>query len=298
MVRAKSRLDVSLLLDRLKQEKLYKLEMERQKDIESKKEQEAELSERLEGSLDETDTKEEKSIICEICSERFESGLELLRHYARSHLANKMKDKFSHLTNKLNCKLCKEAFEEETDLFVHIGADHKKINLIMKENGLKPVEIKETAKSQNAAAVMIDELKNSETETDTLEALEMKLQEVKKQMSDSCEENLLVHSMAEINDLAECQSDSEEEIKVAKKEDKKTSRGKRKKKRGRPRKEEPESLPLRRSSRHKSGSDIAASKVVDVTKETNQRERKEARPSCHKCGQWEMMNTNRVYPCR
>ena len=301
-VKATSRHDVSELLNTLKHEKFYKLELERRKDLEAKKEQEAELSERLEESLDETETREENSTFsCEICTDAFDSGLDLLRHYARSHLTNKMKDKFSHLTDKQMCKLCKESFDDETELFVHIGADHSKINLIMKENGLNPVTIEEKGAAEGQAssvAMKTDDLVNSGPDDKTLEALEKKLEEVKKQMSDSCEENLLVHSMAEFKDLAECRSDSEEDVKVGKKAVKKTSRG-RKKKRGRPKKEEAEAPPqLRRSSRRKSGSDVTTSKVVDVTKESNLKERKEARPSCHKCGQWELSSNNRVYPCR
>lgn len=296
-----SRQDVSDLLNTLKQEKFYKLELERRKDIDAKKEQEAELSERVEGSLNEVEAKTENSTFtCEICSATLDSGLELLRHYAKSHLANKMKDKFSHLTDKQMCKLCKESFDDDSELFGHIGADHLKINLIMKENGLNPVIIEEKDEKSQASSLVStnDDLKKSEPDDNALEALEKKLEEVKKQMSDSCDENLLVHSMAEFKDLAECRSDSEEDVKVGNKAEKKIPRG-RKKKRGRPKKKEAEETPLlRRSTRCKSGSDVQPSKVVDVTKESNLRERKEARPSCHKCGQWELTSNNRVYPCR
>ena len=169
----------------------------------------------------------------------------------------------------------------------------------MKENGLNPVIINETEEAKAKSQVQIEDSKKPETDEKTLEALEKKLEEVKKQMSDSSEENLLVHSMAEFKDLAECRSDSEEDIKDAKKKERKSFRG-RKKKRGRPKKvEEMLVEPLRRSSRCKSGLDApSTSKVVDVTNESNLRERKEARPSCHKCGQWELTSNNRVYPCR
>ena len=299
-VKGKSRQDVSELLNILKQETFYKLELERRKEIESKKEHEAELSQRLESGMDEIETTAIKStFVCEICSETFDSGLELMRHYARSHLLNKLKERFSHLTDKLMCKLCKKSFEDETELFVHIGADHLKLNLIMKENGLNPVIINETEEAKAHSQVQIEDSKKPETDEKTLEALEKKLEEVKKQMSDSSEENLLVHSMAEFKDLAECRSDSEEDIKDAKKKERKSFRG-RKKKRGRHKKvEEVQVEPLRRSSRCKSGLDApSTSKVVDVTNESNLRERKEARPSCHKCGQWELTSNNRVYPCR
>ena len=56
--------------------------------------------------------------------------------------------------------------------------------------------------------------------------------------------------------------------------------------------------PPRRSSRHKSVSEEKTSRVVDVVKFSNLRQRKEVRPSCHKCGQWEVESHNRVYPCR
>ena len=296
-VKGKSRQDVFELLNILKQDTFYKLEIERRKEIESKKEQDVELSQRLESGKDEIETTSIKStFICEICSETFKSGLELMRHYARSHLLNKLKERFIHLTDKLLCKLCKKSFEDETELFVHIGADHLKLNLIMKENGLNPVIINET-EATGYSQEHIEDIKKPETDEKTLEALEKKLEQVKKQMSDSSEENLLVHSMAEFKDLAECRSDSEEDIKVGKKKERKSSKG-RQKKRGRPKKEQEEVEPLRRSSRCKSVLDLNTSKVVVVTNESNLRERKEARPSCHKCGQWELTSNNRVYPCR
>ena len=272
--------------------------MERRNDIERKKEQEAELLERLGESFDENEKKTENPTFnCEICSENCVSGLDLLRHYARTHLANKMKDKFSHLTDRGVCKLCKESIDDDNELFAHIGADHLKLNLIMKDNGLNPVLIEES-KVKSEARMKTDDFKDEEISNGkTLEALQKKLGEVKKQMSDSCEENLLVHSIAEFKDLAECKSDTEEDPKLDPKEKNKQS-SRKKKKRGRPKKVTEKVQPPRRSSRHKSVSEERTSKVVDVAKYSNLRQRKEVRPSCHKCGQWEVESNNRVYPCR
>ena len=127
-------------------------------------------------------------------------------------------------------------------------------------------------------------------------------------MSNSVESNLQVYTMADIKDIAEglSQSDNEDEgggKKVSSTRKSKSKKSKKRKGKSKSpeiaRKSPRQDAPLRRSSRHVPGTlkpDLP--KIVDVSKESKVKERQESRLSCHKCGQWEMETNNRVYPCK
>ena len=306
------------LFQKLSQNKMYKIELERRKMLELKKQEEQDLKdqiknlEEVEKSLPAVNEINENNFKCEVCSEDFDFGVDLMKHYAKTHLACKMKEKFGHLVSGDICKVCKESIDDEAEMFVHIAVMHDKLNLILKENGLKMIEpTKSKGTTETKESKVSSRVESIEDDSSkTLEALEQKLKDVQKQMSNSVESNLQVYTMADIKDIAEglSQSDDEDFETVTKKSFTKKGKSKKSKKRkGRTKKSEsPEivrksprsDVSLRRSSRHVPGTlKTDSPKIVDV-KDSNVKERQESRLSCHKCGQWEMESNNRVYPCK
>ena len=93
--------------------------------------------------------------ICEVCMLEMESKLNLMEHYSNSHMAFNLKEKFEHLVDNGQCKICKFEEEEEHLLFIHIGTLHEKVNVVLKENGLKPVgdKIAEDKEKTNQADI-------------------------------------------------------------------------------------------------------------------------------------------------
>lgn len=296
------------LLKLLNENKLYKQYQHRKKMMEVKKQEEIELKEQIANLEAENigktaeDFEPNTCFSCEVCSEEYNDGLDLLKHYARTHLACKMREKFSHLVDKSTCKLCKTDIENEAEMYVHIATDHDKINTVLKENGLKTIEMKVDHPKPASVTPNNEKDRDCENNQPTLKDLEEKLKAVQKQMSDSVQANIEIHTMADIADIAagfDDHEDTNENVPVKeKKRDKK-----KKKKRGRPKKETWSSSPpaekLRRSSRRSShvSEHVQSSKVTDVTRDSKVKERVETRVSCVRCGQWEMEPSNKVVTC-
>ena len=286
------------LYEKLSQNKMYKLELERRKMLEVKKQEEQDLKDQIK-SLEELEKSEPVinetlSYKCEVCSEDFELGVDLQKHYARTHLACKMKEKFGHLTSEGTCKVCKESIDDEEEMNVHIAVVHDKINLVLKENGLKMIEPdkdNKTPEKKYSSEISTKSEVNEEVSSKTLKALEQKLKDVQRQMSNSVESNLQVYTLADIKDIAEGLSQSDNEDGGKKISSSRKSKGKKSKKRkGKSkspdieRKSPRHDVPLRRSSRHVPGTlkpDLP--KIVDVSKDSKVKERQESRLSCHKC---------------
>ena len=107
------------------------LEEEKKRQIQMLKEKENPTKE-LEYNLD---------YVCEICDDTSYHGTKvaMLEHYSRYHMEPDLRELFSHLVNEGLCDLCKFANTNETEIFVHIGTFHEKVNLLLKEKGLKQV---------------------------------------------------------------------------------------------------------------------------------------------------------------
>ena len=310
---AGDRLEFESLIENLQQNKLYRLELERRKMLEAKKQEELDLLDQIkkleekEKNQSEVDTEDDEVLKCEVCSEEFGAGPALMSHYAATHLAEKMKEKFSHLVDKLVCKLCKEPLDEDTK-FVHIAVTHNKINGVLMENDLKPIGAVKSASEEtnpvNQESATSNEGKIDDTKT--LQLLEKKLKDVQKQMSNSDNANLQVYALADIKDIAEDHlelnddgnEESNSEVVCPKHKTSKKSKAKKKNEKWSVNKKDAEVKASRRSTRSRSNKDMLLGKIVDVTKESKVKERLESRMSCYKCGKWEVESSNRVYPCK
>ena len=295
---AGDRLEFESLIENLQQNKLYRLELERRKMLEAKKQEELDLLDQIkkleerEKNQSEVDTEDDEVIKCEVCSEEFGAGPALMSHYAATHLAEKMKEKFSHLVDKLVCKLCKEPLDEDTK-FVHIAVTHNKINGVLMENDLKPIgAVKSASEETNQEPAKPHEVKIDDTKT--LELLEKKLKDVQKQMSNSDNANLQVYALADIKDIAEDHLELNDDDDEESKSDVEGPKHKSKKSKGKKAKVKAS----RRSTRSSVNKDVLPGKIVDVTKESKVKERLESRMSCYKCGKWEVDSSNRVFPCK
>ena len=211
---------------------------------------------------------------CSVCPEEFTSASQLQAHYARTHLACQMKEKFSHLAKGSQCKLCKEVLAEESEVFVHLAVRHDKINFILRENNLPTVDRDRVKGSEEAEREEERDPHSppnkSHDETD-LEALEKKIREVQGQMSSSVKANLEVYALADMKDLEEGKiSEDVKDVEVVEKSEKKRKR----KGRGRPRKE----------------SEIKSRSVDETVAPVTEKEmtvgRRDSRQSCRRCGGW------------
>jgi len=135
---ARSRGDVVRLMRKLKEDTLYKREVEviKAQDEQSSildliVDMEYEQEEKVE--LFNTDYK------CEVCAIQMSSKLTLMEHYSGDHMKSSLRNKFADLNEEGICKICKFDAEEEDLLWVHIGTLHEKVNVVLKENGFKQV---------------------------------------------------------------------------------------------------------------------------------------------------------------
>ena len=199
---AQTRQEVVGLVDRLKEEKLYKKEMERQKSLVEKKEAENNIADAIEvlekeNAMEQESTPEEESavnFVCEVCSQNFDCRTKLMGHHSSSHMAIHLRSKFSHLVDKLQCKVCKFEAKDESDIWIHIGTDHDKVNSVLKENGLKTIEdvsvqekpnenMPPPADNQGTLQKIID------GEEEVIKKLEDKIDQLKSQMSEDSGNN-------------------------------------------------------------------------------------------------------------
>ena len=144
---AQTREEVVSLLERLKEDKLYKKELERQKSLAEKKEAENNIADAIEvmekeniSEAEGTTTEESSNFLCEVCNQNLECRSKLMAHHSSTHMAVHLRTKFAHLVDKLQCKVCKFEAKDETEIWVHVGADHDKVNSVLKENGLRTIE--------------------------------------------------------------------------------------------------------------------------------------------------------------
>ena len=155
---AQTKPQLQQILQNLKEEKLYKQEVER---ILKEKEEEKNRNDvDLWENLKETSEKVEARLSgysCQICSLVTKTRFQLMEHYSSLHLLRQLKDKFPHLVEGNVCKFCKfdaihddnksenekddsetnqndEPTEDENEdlIWIHIGAIHEKINIILR----------------------------------------------------------------------------------------------------------------------------------------------------------------------
>ena len=192
---AQDRAEVVSLVERLKEDKLYKKEIERLKTLKAKKESENDIVDAIEMMAtsivgENSAEKEAVSFCCEVCSQTFWSREELMGHHSLGHMFMHLQTKFSHLVDKTQCKICKFEAGKESLIWVHIGTDHDKVNSVLKENGLKPIE--EMSVQERPCSSMLKPADNQGTlkqiiddEEEVIRKLEMKITQVKYQMENS-----------------------------------------------------------------------------------------------------------------
>jgi len=82
---------------------------------------------------------------CEICSQDVGKYSKLMPHY-HGHLAGTVRKRYSSLMNlsdgSIQCRLCSHVAKSEMTLVAHISMKHKKLNEILVERGIKPVQRK------------------------------------------------------------------------------------------------------------------------------------------------------------
>ena len=135
---AKTRGDLVRLMKRLKEDAMYKREVE---DKKAQDEQSSilDLIVDMETEQEEMVEKFNTDYKCEVCSVQMNSKLTLMEHYSGDHMKSSLKNKFGHLNEYGICSICKFDAEEEDLLWVHIGTLHEKVNIVLKENGFKQV---------------------------------------------------------------------------------------------------------------------------------------------------------------
>ena len=198
---AQTRQELVSLVDRLKEEKLYKKEMERQKSIVEKKQAENNIGDAIEvmekeSAMEQDSTPEDEMVnfSCEVCAQNFECRSNLMAHHSSTHMAMHLRSKFSHLVDTLRCKVCKFEAKDENGIWVHIGADHDKVNSVLKENGLKTIEEVTVQEKPNENMPppadnqgILQKLTDSEEEV--IKKLEDKIDQLKSQMSEDSGNN-------------------------------------------------------------------------------------------------------------
>ena len=177
--------------------------MERLKTAKEKQDAQSEIVDAIEIMAKEIEKdisieKESVCYSCEVCSQNFGSRGDLMGHHSFGHMNMHLKTKFPHLVDKTQCKLCKFDAGEENLIWVHIGTVHDKVNSVLKENGLKPIEevsVQDMQCSpQSEPADNQGTIKNiTDSEDDVLRKIEMKINQLKQQMGDeSVDENSTV----------------------------------------------------------------------------------------------------------
>eukprot|EP00092_Neocalanus_flemingeri_P039113 GFUD01042575.1.p1 GENE.GFUD01042575.1~~GFUD01042575.1.p1 ORF type:complete len:623 (-),score=129.86 GFUD01042575.1:60-1928(-) len=94
--------------------------------------------------------------ICLICNKKSRNLSFLWQHYCKSHFMKQLRTDCDQFVNsrELKCEICTEVMENKQDLYMHIGINHEKLNLILRKNGLNPLEsiLKETSTMEEKVA--------------------------------------------------------------------------------------------------------------------------------------------------
>ena len=278
-----SRDGLRTLIDKLKSNLLYRKEVVR------RREREHQRSDVLTSSTPECEDTEAADLYkCEVCPYEADSGAELQTHYARTHLAVKLREKFAHLARGSECKLCKQVLSDETEALVHIATSHDKINMILKENDLSTISVNQQSEKEDAGKEE-NCMERENQDEGNLEALELKIKQVQGQMSSSVRANLEVYALADMKDMEDGKVMTTEDVSVSA-PGQNTQKMKKKKgrRRGRASEKSESKSNLRRSHRKAS--------MVKVGEEV--KERRESRMSCQQCGQFCVEeDSNLVFPC-
>jgi len=199
-----NRFELVSLLDKLKDEKLYKQEAEKLQLLHADVQDQNAIVDSIKKMEKELELKSlglNTDYKCEICMIEFGTKTVLMEHYSGGHMAVRLKEKFKHLVENGQCKICKFKSEEENLLWIHIGTFHEKVNSVLKENKLNPIG--ETVKNCNdektnpEISINVRDTPNIQTEDSAaLKKLEKKIEELKYQMSEDETENQLMSDMS------------------------------------------------------------------------------------------------------
>lgn len=210
-----NRVELVSLLDKLKDEKLYKQEVEKLKVLEADVQDQnavvhsiAEMEKEQEVKLDGFNTEYR----CEVCKLEFGTKVELMEHYSGGHMLFKLKEKFRHLVENGKCKICKFEAENEKLIWIHIGASHEKVNSVLKESKLKPIGDSVKNCNEEKTNPEIREIPKPKVDSTTLKEdnaiinkLEKKIEELQYEMIDGDQ------PMAELTAAPKVQNNQESE---------------------------------------------------------------------------------------
>ena len=77
---------------------------------------------------------------CQICNHSFDATSLILQHVVAKHFFSEIKENATDLYQGTNCLICDKGFSTEVYLVLHIGVKHKKVNDVLLQKGLKPVD--------------------------------------------------------------------------------------------------------------------------------------------------------------
>merc|ERR1719318_1590380 len=116
---------------------------------------------------------------CEVCKKSLDSEKPLLQHLVNSHFHKEVREKFVNLHEGSKCLICDKDIKK-SGMTIHIGSTHRKVNEILLEKGLKPVQITKGS----TAPILKQEIKDED------ELSDQQIKHVSKQYSSISEEVL------------------------------------------------------------------------------------------------------------
>jgi len=194
-----NRVELVSLLDKLKDEKLYKQELEKLKIHEADVQDQNAVIDVIAEMEKEQEVKTQgfnTEYTCEVCKLKFESKVAVMEHYSGGHMSFKLKEKFRHLVENGKCKMCKFEAANEKLIWIHIGAFHEKVNSVLKESKLKPIGDNTKSVNEEKTNPEVSEVPKPTAEpngknedTAVINKLEKKIEELKYEMIDSGADN-------------------------------------------------------------------------------------------------------------
>ena len=94
--------------------------------------------------------------VCQICNKNSKSLSSLWKHIHIRHFRNEFSQKFGNLVSEKQCVLCGNKFSSQQRALLHLSTSspHYKLNTILKEQGLVPLKLQNTHKSDNNLGVV------------------------------------------------------------------------------------------------------------------------------------------------
>merc|ERR1712013_358384 len=180
-----NRVELVNLIEKLKDGKLYKQELEKIKIQEADIQDQNAVIDVITEIEKEKETKANANAEnkCEVCNLEFGTALILMEHYSGGHMSFKLKEKFRHLVEHGKCKMCKFEAENDKLIWIHIGAFHEKVNSVLKESKLKPVQnnvkVSKEEKTNQEGSVVPEP---KEVDDEIIDKIENEIEKLKNEM--------------------------------------------------------------------------------------------------------------------